>query len=91
MPAFLARGINPLPEMTEAAFAALLDGHLADLAPPRAAAPPDRGLRIAALAAWRASPILTRARRDPAAVPQGRLAEPEALSRLRLAWRAARL
>ncbi len=87
VPAFLARGINPLPEMTEAEFAALLDPQFAALHGPR----PDRALRIASLSAWRAGSTLRRARRDPAAAPQGRLNEPEALSRLRLMWRAARV
>ncbi len=86
VPAFLARGINPLPEMTEQQYADLLDGQLANLAGQR----PDRALRIAALSAWRTSALLSRARRDPAAVPQGRLAEPAAISHLRLMWRAAR-
>lgn len=87
VPAFLARGINPLPEMTEAEFAALLAPQIAALHGPR----PDPALRIAALSAWRAGSTLRRARRDPAAAPQGRLSEPEALSRLRLMWRAARV
>jgi hypothetical protein len=46
---------------------------------------------MAALSAWRAEPVLSRARRDPAAVPQGRLSQPEAMSRLRLMWRAVRV
>lgn len=87
VPAFLARGINPLPDMSEAQFAALIDAQLAALPTTRASRPQ----RIAELAAWRARSLMSRARRDPAAVPQGRLAEPEALSRLRLIGRALRV
>lgn len=84
VPLFLTRGINPLPEMTTAQFDDLVRAHLAMARRPggggRAAAPQ----RFAELAGWRAAGILKRAGRDPAAIPEGRLAEPEALRRLGL-------
>ena len=79
VPEFLARGVNPLPAMTEAEFAALLRGHLEGVS-----GQTDRPLRIAELACWRAPGILRRALRDPAAVPEGRLGGPEVLRRLTL-------
>ena len=66
VPEFLARGQNPLPEMTEAEFAEMLSRALAGLDQPRG----NRAERIAELAAWRARGVLLRARRDPAAVPE---------------------
>ncbi|MBV2361230.1 squalene/phytoene synthase family protein [Thalassococcus sp. CAU 1522] len=90
VPAFLKRGINPLPEMTEDAFAALLKSALVDVARAGSAGS-SRALRIAALSAWRAPRILRRALRDPAAVPEGRLNESEILRRASLLWAAARV
>ncbi|MDM7970969.1 MAG: squalene/phytoene synthase family protein [Paracoccaceae bacterium] len=82
VPIFLARSINPLPEMTTAQFSDLVTSHLDKLK--RRGARPKLPQRIAELAAWRAKAILSRALRDPAAIPEGRLAEPEALRRLTL-------
>lgn len=81
VPRFLARGINPLPEMTTAQFDALISDHLALT---RQKGRPGHPQRIAELAAWRAPAILRRARQDPAAIPEDRLAEPEILRRLGL-------
>lgn len=89
VPAFLARGVNPLPEMTEDQFARLLTDALAALR--RAGRAPDRAQRIAELAVWRASGVLKRALRDPAAVAEGRLAGPEAARRLSLMLAALRV
>ncbi len=85
VPDFLSRGVNPLPEMSEAAFAGMLREALDGLPRDRARRPAQR---IAELAAWRARGVLRRALRDPAAVPEGRLAEPEVMRRAGLAWRA---
>lgn len=84
VPRFLARGINPLPEMTTAQFTALVRDHLSRAARPSGGGGTSHPQRMAELAAWRAKPILTRALRDPAAIPQDRLAEPEILRRLGL-------
>jgi 15-cis-phytoene synthase len=81
VPRFLARGINPLPEMTTAQFDRLICDHLALTRHPGRASHPQR---MAELSSWRAPAILRRARHDPAAVPQDRLAEPEVLRRLSL-------
>jgi 15-cis-phytoene synthase len=82
VPIFLARSINPLPEMTNAQFNDLIAVHLDKLKQPGTR--PNLPQRIAELAAWRATAILTRALRDPAAIPEGRLTEPEVLRRLTL-------
>lgn len=82
VPLFLARSINPLPEMTTAQFNDLITAHLDKLKQPGTR--PNLPQRIAELPAWRATAILTRALRDPAAIPEGRLTEPEALRRLSL-------
>ncbi|MCD1624496.1 squalene/phytoene synthase family protein [Seohaeicola saemankumensis] len=86
VPLFLARGSNPLPEMTTAQFTQLVQSHLGKARPssgPRPALPQ----RIAELAGWRTVGILKRALRDPAAIPEGRLAEPEVQRRLSLMLR----
>jgi len=85
VPLFLQRGLNPLPEMTTSQFNDLVQAHL-DLARPSGGRPafPQR---MAELAGWRAATILIRALRDPAAIPEGRLAEPEVLRRLSLVRR----
>ena len=87
VPAFLARGQNPLPEMTEVEFAEMLSRALAGLDQPRGS----RAERIAELAAWRARSVLLRARRDPAAVPEGRLEEAPVKRQLALLWAQRRL
>jgi phytoene/squalene synthetase len=84
VPLFLARGINPLPEMTTAQFDALVGDHLTKASRPGGTRRATGAQRFAEMAAWRAAGILKRARRDPAAIPEGRLAEPEALRRLGL-------
>ena len=81
VPRFLARGINPLPEMTTAQFNALIADHLALTRQPGR---PSHPQRMAELAAWRAPAILRRAGQDPAAIPEDRLHEPEILRRLGL-------
>ncbi len=73
VPLFLQRGLNPLPEMTTAQFNALVQAHL-DLARPQGST--SSGQKMAELAGWRTPGILARALRDPAAIPEGRLAEP---------------
>lgn len=73
VPLFLQRGLNPLPDMTTAQFNDLVQAHL-DMARPRGR--PGFGQKMAELAGWRAADILARALRDPAAIPEGRLAEP---------------
>lgn len=73
VPLFLQRGLNPLPDMTTAQFNDLVQAHL-DMARPRGR--PAFGQKMAELAGWRAADILARALRDPAAIPEGRLAEP---------------
>lgn len=85
VPAFLERGSNPLPEMTTAQFVDLVQAHLKMARPagPRPALPQ----RMAELAGWRAPRILKAALRDPAAIPEGRLAETEAQRRLSLLLR----
>lgn len=81
VPMFLQRGLNPLPEMTTSQFNDLVQTHL-DMARPSGR--PAFAQKMAELAGWRATTILKRALRDPAAVPEGRLAEPEAQRRLSL-------
>jgi len=92
VPALLARGVNPLPDMTEAAFAGVLDDALAQFGPARPGM--DRRLlvaqRVAELSAWRARGILRRARRNPALVATGGLAESEFRRRAALLMRALR-
>lgn len=84
VPLFLQRGLNPLPEMTTAQFNELVQAHLDMVRPSGRAAFPQR---MAELAGWRAARILKCALRDPAAIPEGRLAEPEVLRRLSLVRR----
>ncbi|MFU8883436.1 MAG: squalene/phytoene synthase family protein [Rhodobacterales bacterium] len=84
VPLFLQRGLNPLPEMTTSQFNDLVQAHL-DMARPSGR--PAFPQRMAELSGWRAAAILKRALRDPAAIPEGRLAEPEVLRRLSLLWR----
>jgi len=86
VPLFLARGTNPLPEMTTAHFAGLVQTHL-DMARPSAGPRPALPQRMAELSGWRAVGILKRALRDPAAIPAGLLAEPEIQRRLSLMLR----
>ena len=88
VPDLLARGLNPLPEMSEAAFATLLRDTGAAAGPVRA---PCRVQRIAELPAWRARGVLARALRDPAAVVEGRLDGAPAAARAALLWRSFRL
>ncbi|MEM9318465.1 MAG: squalene/phytoene synthase family protein [Pseudomonadota bacterium] len=89
VPEFVARGINPLPEMTGREFNDLLDEMLRALRQGRAKA--TRLQRIAELAAWRARGVLARARADHAAVPEGRLDEAPISRDLSLFWRRLRL
>ena len=84
VPLFLARAVNPLPEMTTRHFEDLVRAHLDKARRPGGGGRPSRPERLAELAGWRAAGILSRALRDPAAIPEGRLAEPEALRRLGL-------
>jgi phytoene/squalene synthetase len=86
VPLFLARGTNPLPEMTTAQFADLVKTHL-DMARLSAGPRPALPQRMAELAGWRTPGILKRALRDPAAIPEGRLSEPEMQRRLSLMLR----
>ena len=85
VPLFLQRGLNPLPEMTTSQFNDLVQTHL-DMARPSGPRPAF-AQRMAELAGWRAATILTRALRDPASIPEGRLAEPEVRRRLSLVRR----
>jgi len=86
VPEFLARGMRPLPEMTEQGYARFLEEMLRPGAP--AASRPQR---IAELSAWRARGVVRRALRDPAAVPEGRLVEAEFARRIGLFWRGLRV
>lgn len=88
VPEFLARGRNPLPDMSEAAYDKLLGDTIAlsEEGQYMQAKPPRRAERIAGLAAWRARGILMRARRDPSAVPEGRLEEAPIRRNLALLW-----
>ncbi len=80
VPELAARGRAPLPDRAPEAIRALAAGGLARL-------DTGRGLRSPAkLAAWMARPVLTRARRDPAAVLAGRLAPSEFARRGGLLW-----
>lgn len=90
VPLFLARGSNPLPEMTTTQFDALVAAHLDKAQSPGGGARPNQAQRMAELAAWRAAGILSRARRDPATIPEGRLAESELRRRLGLSLGALR-
>lgn len=82
VPDFLARGRNPLPDMSERAFAELLGGALEALSRKRG----QKAQRIAELSAWRARGVLRRALADPAAVPEGRLDEAPFRRDLALLW-----
>lgn len=84
VPLFLQRGLNPLPEMTTSQFHDLVQAHL-DMVRPSGR--PAFLQRMAELAGWRAATILERALRDPAAIPEGRLVEPEMQRRLTLVRR----
>ena len=90
VPALLARGVNPLPEMSEREFGTLLMEVLTE-ADRATAGRPARAQRIAELAAWRARRIIVRALRDPEAIVAGHLAESEFARRAMLLWRAWRL
>ena len=83
VPVFLKRGKNPLPDMTENAFADLLRRHIEALRHSRRVG---RAERIAELAAWRARGVLRRALSDPAAVAEGRLEEAPFRRQLSLLW-----
>lgn len=87
VPAFLALGLNPLPPMSEDAFAALLDDGISRLGRREAS----RGARIVDLAAWRAKGILKRAKRDQSAIVEGRLGGSEFARRAGLLWQGVRL
>jgi hypothetical protein len=87
VPDYLARGMNPLPEMRERDFADLLSRALGQMRG-RAGT---RAQRIAELSAWRARGILRRALKDPAAVPEGRLEEAPIVRRAGLLWRSLRV
>lgn len=89
VPAFLGRGHNPLPDMSEAEFGVLLDQGMQALAA-RASAD-KRQARIVDLAAWRAAGILKRAKRDQSAIVDGRLGGSEFARRAGLLWRSARI
>ena len=93
VPVFLQRSMNPLPGMTESAFADLLDRNLskADAKGTPLQAPVKQAQRIAELSAWRTKPILERAKRDPAAVPEGRLEGTPAERSFRLMWQSVKL
>lgn len=89
VPAYLARGLNPLPPMNEADFVALLDDGIARLGKRARAA--KRTARIVDLAAWRATGILVRAKRDQSAIVEGRLGGSEFARRVGLLWQGFRL
>ncbi|MCC1491623.1 squalene/phytoene synthase family protein [Cognatishimia sp. F0-27] len=91
VPEFLARGINPLPEMSVSEMNGLIDTALARADAAEAACRAGRPDRIAELAAWRARGVLRRARADHAAIPEGRLDEGEFRRRLGLTWRGLRV
>jgi 15-cis-phytoene synthase len=89
VPALAAAGRQPLPDSRPGPVRALaLAGRarLAQARRDRAAVPRDAAPAL--LAGWRADAALSRAARDPGRVAAGRLAEPEAARRARLAWRA---
>lgn len=90
VPALLARGVNPLPEMSERDFEALLTEVLAE-ADRATAGRPARAQKIAELAAWRARGIVIRALRTPEAIVAGHLAESEFARRAALLWRSLQL
>ncbi|WP_226780726.1 squalene/phytoene synthase family protein [Oceaniglobus trochenteri] len=77
VPALIAQGGQPLPGETLSCIRDLAGEHLALLAGAKARPVASKALRRAALSAWRARGILTRARRDPQAVLDGRLSESE--------------
>ena len=84
VPLFLARAVNPLPEMTTRQFDDLVGAHLDKARRPGGGGRASLPQRLAELAGWRAAGILARARHDPAAIPEGRLAESEMQRRLGL-------
>lgn len=85
VPALMASGRDPLPAMSAEGRAGLLDWGLTRLSDGRRAA---RGGRAALRAGYLAGGILRRARRDPEAIEQGRLAPSEFSRRAGLLWRA---
>ncbi|MEL6957554.1 MAG: squalene/phytoene synthase family protein [Pseudomonadota bacterium] len=89
VPAFLARGINPLPAMTEAEMSMLLTDHLTMLNATSGHAPKEA--RIANLAAWRARGVLRRAMKDQSAIVDDRLGGSEFARRAALFWRSLRV
>ncbi|MEL7115302.1 MAG: squalene/phytoene synthase family protein [Pseudomonadota bacterium] len=91
VPGYLARGFNPLPEMSDRAFVGMIDAALAAPAWVSPKKKPNPAQRIVELSAWRARRLLKRARRDPAALPKGRLAEAPILRRAGLLWHSLRL
>ena len=88
VPVFLARGINPLPDMTEAEMHVLLTDHASKLI--GGTGKPSQMVRIADLSAWRATGILTRALNDQTAIVDGRLGGSEFARRAGLLWRGLR-
>lgn len=82
VPEFLARGQNPLPDMSEAEFAELLQSHLASVK----GRAPDHAARVAEVQAWRARGILKRALADPAAIATGGLGEAPIRRQVSLLW-----
>lgn len=88
VPAFLERGMNPLPPMTTDEMTQLLQDHLAMLHSVRGAPKP---VRIANLSAWRAKGILRRALKDQSAIVDGRLGGSEFKRRMGLLWHSLRI
>ncbi len=82
VPALAARGLSPLPDVSDAGIRGLAERGLDRLGPVSGAARP------AALAAWEAGPVLARARRDPARVREGRLGRAPFARRARLMRKA---
>jgi phytoene/squalene synthetase len=88
VPAFLERGQNPLPDMTEAEMRALLLDHLTKVV--GGTGTPTKLVRTVDLAAWRAKGILARALKDQSAIVEGRLGGSEFSRRAGLLWRSIR-
>lgn len=90
VPALIAAGRRPLPDLDEAAISTLAGRYLARLSKgPLATHRPSREMKIAGLSAWRTRAILGQARRDPGAVLDGRLGTSEfrrRVSLLKAAW-----
>ena len=86
VPELLARGRNPLPPMTEAEIAWMLEANIAALAG-RAA---EKAARLAELSAWRARAVLKRAKADQTAIVDGRLGGSEFTRRAGLLWKSLR-